>query len=126
MITIAQAHTILSDIITTIRLPSANHTELCPCDDALGRVLAENIMAPFASPRFTNSSMDGFAIQADDITPLSTVYLCIGESSAGNGFTDHVPPGCCIRIATGAPLPISTNTDTGVPPTACWYCNNRQ
>jgi molybdopterin molybdotransferase len=110
MMMITQAHTILSNIITTIGLPSPKHIELCPCDDALGRVLAEDIMAPFESPRFTNSSMDGFAIQADDITPLHAVYLCIGESSAGNGFTDHVPQGCCVRISTGAPLPMTTNT----------------
>ena len=56
-------------------------------EDALGRVLAEEILAADAVPSFDNSAMDGFAIRADDVrgaerdAPASLEL--VGESRAG-------------------------------------------
>ncbi|MFZ9616007.1 MAG: molybdopterin molybdenumtransferase MoeA, partial [Fluviibacter sp.] len=50
-------------------IQSAATTSLSACvktSDALGHVLAEDFKAPFALPRFDNSSMDGFALRAED------------------------------------------------------------
>ena len=50
--------------------------------DALGCVLAEDISAPNAMPPFDNSSMDGFAVRADDLT-AGTVLPVQGDIPAG-------------------------------------------
>ncbi|MEK6222050.1 MAG: molybdopterin molybdotransferase MoeA [Chloroflexota bacterium] len=77
--------------------------------DAGGRILAESIDATIDSPSFTNSSMDGFAIQASDIvssTKDAPVKLkVIGDIPAGISPTESVASGEAMRIMTGAMLP---------------------
>ncbi len=77
--------------------------------DAVGRVLAEDVLAPRQHPLADNSAMDGYAMRAADLVGASSstpVTLPIaGESAAGRAFTDPVPPGACVRISTGGNLP---------------------
>ncbi len=40
--------------------------ETVPALDAIGRVVAEDVRAPFDLPRWDNSAMDGFAVRAQD------------------------------------------------------------
>jgi molybdopterin molybdotransferase len=78
-------------------------------DDALGRVLAEPVVAATDLPPWDNSAMDGYAIVAADsagATEDAPVRLAVtGEGRAGAAPTVPVRPGAAIRIATGAPLP---------------------
>jgi len=77
--------------------------------DALGRVLAEEILAADAVPSFDNSAMDGFAIRAEDIreadrdAPASLEL--VGESRAGLPAQSVVGSGQAIAISTGAMMP---------------------
>jgi molybdopterin molybdotransferase len=72
--------------------------------DALGRVIAGDIIAPWDMPCFDNSAMDGFAVRAVDC--LSSAALRItGYIPAGGAATDPLETGCAIRIMTGAPIP---------------------
>lgn len=71
-------------------------------DAALGRVLAEDVIATRDQPPFANSAMDGYALRAAD-TP-ATVRV-VGESAAGRGFKGALRAGEAVRIFTGAPMP---------------------
>ena len=77
--------------------------------DALGLVLAENVVAPLSLPGFDNSAMDGYAVVADDIAGASDeqpVLLPVAEDiPAGRTDPLTLKPGTAHRIMTGAPLP---------------------
>jgi molybdopterin molybdotransferase len=70
-------------------------------DEALGRTLAEAVVAVRDQPPFTASAMDGWAVRSTDTGPRRA----IGESAAGHGYDDAVNPGETVRIFTGAPIP---------------------
>ncbi len=82
--------------------------------DALGRVLAEPLVAPRDQPPWDNSAMDGFAMRAADLagaTPAAPVRLdVIEEIPAGKMPRHEVGPGQAARIMTGAPLPRGADT----------------
>jgi len=77
--------------------------------DAEGCVLAEDVTAAVALPSFDNSSMDGFAVRAEDTSSSSErtpVTLPVtGEIAAGDVGTYELAPGTAIRIMTGARMP---------------------
>jgi molybdopterin molybdotransferase len=83
--------------------------------DALGRVLAEDIIAERDNPPWDNSAMDGFAVRYEDIqqahvitTP--TVLKVIEDVPAGKFPAKPVGKGEAIRIMTGAPIPKGADT----------------
>jgi len=69
---------------------------------ALDRVLAVPVAAAHDVPRFLNSAMDGFALQAG---PAGRTLSIVGESRAGSPATVTVGPGDAVRISTGAAVP---------------------
>lgn len=69
---------------------------------AVGRTLAEPIVAVRDQPPFDASAMDGWAVYADAAPGVFTV---IGESAAGKPFGGAVAPGAAVRIFTGAEVP---------------------
>ena len=74
--------------------------------DAVGRVLAEDLVAPWDMPLWDNSAMDGYAVRAADCGNLPCSLRVSGFLPAGakaDGVS--VEPGCAIRIMTGAPVP---------------------
>ena len=73
--------------------------------DVLGCVMAEELTAREAVPGFTNSSMDGFALRAQDLSTGSTQLKVIGSIYAGDASSSHLVAGQAMRIMTGAPLP---------------------
>lgn len=85
------------------------NTEKIAITDSAGRILGEDIQAPGDLPPFANSSMDGFAVRAEDINSASAnapVYLEIIADIPAGAMPD-VTVGCqqAARIMTGAPLP---------------------
>lgn len=74
-----------------------------------GRVLAEEVRAPFAVPPFANSQMDGFAVRSADLAGASEAapvrLAVVATVAAGASTGTPVGPGQAIRIMTGAPLP---------------------
>jgi molybdopterin molybdotransferase len=75
--------------------------ERVPSGDALGRVLAEDVVSGFALPPFDSSAMDGFAVIAGPAAELPVV----GESKAGRPFQGELQRGQAVRISTGAVIP---------------------
>jgi molybdopterin molybdotransferase len=84
-------------------------TETLPITACLGRVLAESIAAADDFPPFDNSSMDGFAVRAGDLTEATEVsprsLRVVADIPAGSHPTLSLAPGEAARIMTGAPLP---------------------
>jgi molybdopterin molybdotransferase len=87
------------------RLP----VERVPLLEALGRVLAEPVVARDSLPPFANSAMDGYAVRSADVANASRenpVQLSVGGDVAAGSVPDVVlSPGMAARITTGAPLP---------------------
>lgn len=69
---------------------------------ALGRWLAEPLVAARTQPACAMSAMDGYAIAENDLTGP---WQVIGESAAGHPFPGFVAPGQAVRISTGAVIP---------------------
>jgi molybdopterin molybdotransferase len=79
--------------------------------DALGRVLADDVISPVDVPGHTNSAMDGYALSGDDLPGADARdYRVIGNAFAGVPFASTCKPGECVRIMTGAPMPAGTDT----------------
>lgn len=73
--------------------------------DAVGRVLAEDIVADSDLPPFDRSQMDGFAVFAADTIKAPVTLKIVGESAAGHGWHHTMKCGEAVRIMTGAPVP---------------------
>ena len=80
-----------------------------PVLEALGQVLAEDVVAGFDIPPLANSAMDGYAVQSGSLKGASigapVALSVIGSVAAGELPTDRVAPGTAVRIMTGAPIP---------------------
>jgi molybdopterin molybdotransferase len=70
--------------------------------DSVGRVLAEDVVAPGPLPAFPASAVDGYAVRAADAG--MTLHV-LGESAAGRPFDKAVVPGTAARILTGGVVP---------------------
>ena len=80
-----------------------------PLADALGLVLADDVVAPLSLPGFDNSAMDGYAVLATDVAAAgenTPVRLPVAEDiPAGRTDIPTLAAGTAHRIMTGAPLP---------------------
>ena len=76
--------------------------ETVAIDDALGRVLSEDVRAAEDVPPFPCSAMDGYAIRAGD---AGRHLVIVGESRAGTPAGQAVGEGEAIRVSTGAAIP---------------------
>src|SRR5579875_907842 len=78
-------------------------------DEALGRVLAEDVYADIDVPPFDNSAMDGYALIAADTAGASrersAVLRVVGDRPGGRVPDTFLHRGEAIRIMTGAPMP---------------------
>jgi molybdopterin molybdotransferase len=72
---------------------------------ALGRVLAEDVVADRDYPPFPRSTRDGFAVRAADVAQVPATLRRLGEVKAGQAFPGSVGTGECVQIMTGAPAP---------------------
>ncbi len=80
--------------------------------EAVGRILAEDVTAPWDLPRVTNSAMDGYALRAMDCAQQATLPI-EGFIPAGGSLGTSLKPGTAAKIMTGAPMP--EGADTVVP-----------
>ena len=89
-------------------------TERVPLFEALGRVLAEDIVSPISVPPHDNSAMDGFAFDGAQLVPGQPLALkIVGTALAGPAWRGRVVRGECVKIMTGAVMP--EGLDTVVP-----------
>ena len=92
--------------------------EFISLEESVGRVLSESISAKTDLPLFDNSSMDGFALRAADVTQAGattpTTLAVVDDIPAGKMPTKHLRAGESARIMTGAPLPPGADAVTPV------------
>ncbi|HEY5891518.1 MAG TPA: gephyrin-like molybdotransferase Glp [Acidimicrobiia bacterium] len=96
-----------AEILGSIRRLGADTVEL---EDALGRVVSEDIAAREAIPPFQNSAMDGYAVRAADVAAVGALLNVIGEIAAGRIADKEVTSGTAMKIMTGAPMPAGADT----------------
>ena len=99
MISVTEAVGIVSDKTSLLG------SEPVPLTEALGRVLAEDILADSDLPPFDRSQMDGYALRAEDVATAPARLRVVGESVAGRGWHQKLEAGNTVRIMTGAPVP---------------------
>ncbi|MDD3936059.1 gephyrin-like molybdotransferase Glp [Rhodoferax sp.] len=79
--------------------------------NALGRVLAADIISPVSVPPHDNSAMDGYAFAGAQLAASAPLSLkVIGTALAGKAWSGQVQPGECVRIMTGAIMPAGLDT----------------
>lgn len=79
--------------------------------DALGRVLAEDLISPISVPPHDNSAMDGFAFDGAQLAPGQPLALrIVGTALAGQRWSGTVGAGECVKIMTGAVMPACLDT----------------
>ena len=102
---VAKARTFIHQFLEPIR-----GTVRVPVRDALGRVLAEDILSPVNVPSHRNSAMDGWAMRGADLAAGEATLTEIGVSFAGKPFYGKVAAGQCVRIMTGGVVPEGADT----------------
>jgi molybdopterin molybdotransferase len=81
-------------------------------EDAVSRVLAEDVRADLPLPGFDATAMDGWAVRASDVVRAPTLLAAAGVSGAG-AVPGALPPGAAWKVMTGAPMP--SGSDAVVP-----------
>lgn len=98
---VARAQEIIRGLIT----PVAGSERLF-VRNALGRVLAEDVVSTMNVPGHDNSAMDGYALRFADLDPTGETTLRLaGTALAGRAFEGVLARGQCVRIMTGAVIP---------------------
>lgn len=106
-LSVAQARQRVLELCASRALPA----EAVALEAALGRVLAEDVVAPHDQPPFANSAMDGFALRGADLPPAGErLFRLVGQVLAGATSAPGCGEGECVRITTGAPLPRGADT----------------
>ncbi|GCF07920.1 molybdopterin molybdotransferase MoeA [Dictyobacter arantiisoli] len=100
----------LLNMLSNITPLSVTHV---PLSDALGLILAEEVIARENIPPFANSAMDGFALRSQDSKPQQNQppHLRVTGGVAAGYIAHHaIEPGTAMRIMTGAPVPPGADT----------------
>jgi len=100
-------HSAISDMLNQIN--PVLESELIELDEALGRILAEDVVSNINVPPHDNSAMDGYAMRCDDLADTNQLKL-VGTAMAGVPFKKEVLAGQCIRIMTGAVIPLGADS----------------
>ncbi len=112
-LSVAQARATIAAALTPI-----TGSESVGLTQALGRVLAADVISPIAVPAHDNSAMDGYAFAgAGLVEGVTSRFTPIGTAFAGAAFAGEVGAGQCVRIMTGAVMP--AGCDTVVPQELC-------
>lgn len=93
------------------RIAAVAEIEEVALPDALGRILAEDIVAGRDVPPNPNSAVDGYAVYFDDLSAdAPTVLPVVGRAAAGHPFDGPQARGTAVRIFTGAAMPTGENS----------------
>ena len=92
-------------------MPNISDTESVQLIDALGRIVAQDVVSPVDVPGHTNSAMDGYAVRGTDLPQSARRRLeVIGSVLAGGPFEGVLGKDTAVRIMTGAALPEGADT----------------
>ena len=92
------------------RLTPVTGRETVPVSRAMGRVLADDVVAPRANPPLPNTAVDGYGFAGGRPEGPHVLLLSDERAAAGPRLTSVVPVGQAVRILTGAALPTGVDT----------------
>lgn len=97
--------------ISAVLKPITDHEEL-PLEQALGRILAQDVVSPIDVPAHDNSAMDGYGFDGAFLknAAKSVELRVVGTVFAGAPFDGKIGPGEAVRIMTGAVMPAGLDT----------------
>lgn len=100
----------LSQALTQLlqTLPTPSETEILALEQCANRILAEDLYSPMNVPPFDNSAMDGYAVNLQDIVENQPLVIA-GKAFAGQPFEGEFSHTQCVRIMTGAKIPMQAN-----------------
>jgi molybdopterin molybdotransferase len=104
---------LVTDLLLAARsMNNAGDIESATLDQAINRILAEDLLSPIDVPAADNSAMDGFALNGDCLGDSdNTVTLkVVGTAYAGKPYVGKLGPGECLKIMTGALMPDGCDT----------------
>ena len=86
--------------------------ETVSLDQAINRILAEELLSPIDVPAADNSAMDGYAFDGKCLdTSDATISLkIVGTALAGKPYEGKINSGECLKIMTGGVMPSSCDT----------------
>jgi molybdopterin molybdotransferase len=114
-LSVSQVNEFLAQLVQPV---SADDSQDVFLFDALGRMLAQDVVSPISVPAHNNSAMDGFAFDATQLQADQPLSLrVVGTALAGKAWQGKVNAGECLKIMTGAILP--DGLDTVVPQEFC-------
>jgi molybdopterin molybdotransferase len=114
-LSVSQVNAFLAELVQPVSSDDSQDVFLF---DALGRVLAQDVVSPISVPAHNNSAMDGFAFDATQLQADQPLSLrVVGTALAGKAWQGKVNAGECLKIMTGAILP--DGLDTVVPQEFC-------
>lgn len=99
----------VGDFLAHLVAPVAG-TERVNVLEALGRVLARDLVSPLSVPPHDNSAMDGFAFDGAQLGPAPLQLEVVGTALAGKAWHGEVRAGQCVKIMTGAIMPAGLDT----------------
>ncbi len=118
-LSVDQVNAFLHELVQPV---SADESQDVFLFDALGRVLAKDVISPISVPAHNNSAMDGFALDAAQLQADQALTLrVVGTALAGKAWQGKVNAGECLKIMTGAIMP--DGLDTVVPQEFCQIDN---
>lgn len=85
--------------------PQAKSSKNAALADALGRVLAEPVLADRDFPPFPRATRDGYALRAGDVATVPATLRVVGQIQAGAAFNGRIALGQAVEIMTGAAVP---------------------
>ena len=93
------------------RIAPVGETETVPLHRAIGRAVAQDVLAPISLPPFDNSAVDGYAVRHTDLSADGETRLrIVGRLQAGSAAVRALDAGEAIRLFTGAPMPPGADT----------------
>ena len=107
---------LVNELLQEMRsLNQADAVETVSLDQAINRILAQDLLSPIDVPAADNSAMDGYAFHGQCLESGQTeINLRIaGTALAGQPFTGKIAQGECLKIMTGAVMP--SDCDTVIP-----------
>ena len=86
--------------------------EIVSLDQAIDRILAEDVLSPIDVPSADNSAMDGFAFNGKclDTSSGEIKLTVLGTAFAGKPYEGELASGQCLKIMTGALMPLGCDT----------------
>lgn len=106
-LSVGKAQEFIQHLVQSLPTVAAEELHLM---QALGRIVAEDIISPIHVPAHDNSAMDGFAFDGKQLglTPLK--LRVVGTALAGKAWQGNVKTGECVKIMTGAVMPAGLDT----------------